>query len=250
MRMFDCRFFRRASLHHDPAQKCDAGICAYPTESKGHCPKCVRLNVESFDPRALLVVIAGLDPAIQKLAGGLDCRVKPGNDTKGALVVRSRWTWGRSLGSTTSRDKGSDHRKDAKAQRCRVLHPAARHIGPEKQKRGRSPRRYPISLPRSHAETRFLRAFAASRFNPFSSTPAWPRSPALCVSLCLCASVVQGSRHCRPLDMGSIARFGLTPPRARPSSSSTRNAAPRPDAGSDGWHAPPAPPRRSRRGSA
>ncbi len=36
-----------------------------------------------------MTVIAGLDPAIQKslmnsasFAGGLDCRVKPGNDTK------------------------------------------------------------------------------------------------------------------------------------------------------------------------
>jgi hypothetical protein len=35
-------------------------------------------------PRRIFVVIAGLDPAIQKAAGSaLDCRVKPGNDTFG-----------------------------------------------------------------------------------------------------------------------------------------------------------------------
>src|SRR5262245_5957451 len=67
------------------------------------------------------------------------------------------------------------------------------------------------------------RAFAYLRSNPPAAS-----------SVYLCVSVPLWFTGSAPLDMGWIARFGLRPPRARPSSSSTRNAAPRPGAGSDG----------------
>jgi hypothetical protein len=51
-----------------------------------------RFRHRRWGRRYSFLVITGRDPAIQKVpAERLDCRVKPGNDTRGALSTRFRW---------------------------------------------------------------------------------------------------------------------------------------------------------------